>query len=100
MLHRPSLMILREFAGANQGPDKFAKPGFPIATLRENGFQFLYFISGGLAAERGEVKLAENLLVGCTGFEQLRQAAIRSSEAVYIGRSSQDVHRLAEVGLV
>ena len=42
----PPLMILREFAGADQGPDEFAQPGFAIAALRQDGFQFLQLIGG------------------------------------------------------
>src|SRR6266581_2943210 len=60
----PPLMILREFAGTNQGPDKFAQPGFAIPALRQNGFQFLYFIARGRTAERREVELSENLFIG------------------------------------
>ena len=48
MLHRRlPLMILREFAGANQGPDEFAQPGFAIAALRQNGFEFLQLVGAG-----------------------------------------------------
>src|SRR5205085_9372268 len=96
----PPLMILREFTGANQGPDKFMQPVLAISALRQNGFQLLHFIAGGRTAERGKVELSENLLIGCARFQQLRQTAVGPAEAVHVGRSGQHVHRLAEVRLV
>jgi hypothetical protein len=93
-------MILREFTRTNQGPYKFAQPGFAIPALRQNSFQLLHFIAGGRTAERGEVELAENLLIGCARLQQLPQTAIGLAEPVNIGRSSEHVHGLAEVGLV
>src|SRR5580765_4048636 len=93
-------MILREFTRANQGPDKLAQPGFAVPALRQNGLKLLYFFDGGRAGERGEIELAENLLIGCARLQQLCQAAIGLAEPVYIGRSSEHVHRLAEVRFV
>src|SRR5215471_9071483 len=93
-------MILREFAGTNQGPNKFAQAGFPIAALREDGFQLLRFVIGWWSAERSEVKLFEDVLVGCAGFEQLREAAVRAAEAINIGSAGENVQSLAEIRLV
>src|SRR5688572_23932632 len=36
-----SLMILRKFARADQGPHEFTQSGFAVAALRQNRFQFL-----------------------------------------------------------
>src|SRR5690242_1465512 len=56
----PPLMILREFAGADQGPDKFAQPGFAVPALSQDGLELPQFLAGGLTAERGQVELGEN----------------------------------------
>src|SRR5690348_6150920 len=47
----PSSMILRKFAGANQGPDEFTQSGLAVAALRQNSFQLLHLVGSWGPAE-------------------------------------------------
>src|SRR4051794_16748895 len=73
----PPLMILREFAGADQSPDKFAQSGLAVSLLGQNAFQLAHLGIQRRSAESSQIELFKDLFIACTRFQQLCKAAVR-----------------------
>ena len=62
-------MILCEFAGADQGPDKFPQTGLALAAFRQDFLQLLDLIARGKTSQRGQIEFLKDLGIGRSRFQ-------------------------------
>src|SRR5262249_30559093 len=90
-------VILRKFARADQGPDKFSKARLAVASFRQYLLQFLDLVLCGEPGKRRQIKFFEDFRIGRARFKQASQAAVFRAKPVHVACARKHMQSLSQV---